>query len=69
MVSEGEDIERDEQSVEQLVRQHRVEAGHAQTHNVVDVVEMVQVFSHQPLQPATVQVATHTHTHRQTDRG
>jgi hypothetical protein len=46
VVGKGEDIEWYQQSVEQLVRQYRVEADNAKTEDVLDVVEMIQVLSH-----------------------
>ena len=66
MISEGEYVEWYEQSVEQLVCQHGVEAHDTKTEDILYVVEMVQVLSHQPLQTAPVQVAAQTHTHTHT---
>ena len=46
LVSEGEDIEGNEKSIQELVRQNRVKAFQPQTQDVLDVIEMVQVLRH-----------------------
>ena len=48
--SEGVDVERDEESVEEVVGQDSVEGVDVQHEDVIDVVEVVQVLSHHILQ-------------------
>lgn len=57
MVSNRKDIERDEESVEQLVCKNSVEAVHTKAEDVLDVVEVVKVFCHQLLEMTTIEVA------------
>ena len=61
VVSYRIDIEWDEQSVEQLVCKNSVEAVHTKTEDVLDVVEMVKVFSNQLFQTTTIEVAEENH--------
>ena len=49
--SEGVDVQRDEESVEEMVGQDSVEGVDVQHEDVIDVVEVVQVLSHHVLQP------------------
>ena len=46
LVSQGVDIERDEQSVEKMVRKNVIEALNVEREDVRDIVEMVQVLGY-----------------------
>ena len=46
LVSEGEDVERNEESVEELVCQNRAQTAQPQVEDVFDVVQMVEVLCH-----------------------
>ena len=61
MVSDRKDIERDEESVEQLVCKNSVEAVHTKAKDVLDVIEVVKVFCHQLLEMTTIEVAEDNH--------
>ena len=57
VISQGVDIERNEEAVEQVVGKDSIERAHPQPQDVIDVVQVVEVLCYQRLQPPTVQVA------------
>ena len=46
-LSEGVDVERNEKVVEEVVDQHKIERVQADGQDVVQVVQVIQVLSHQ----------------------
>ena len=53
---EGVDIERDEQSVEEMVGEHLIESVDVETEDVVEVVQVIQMLRHQIRQTVTTVV-------------
>ena len=51
-------VQRDEQPVQQLVREHLVQSVQADAEDVVQVVQVIQVFGHQVGQEVTTSVTT-----------
>ena len=58
--TEGEYVERDEEPVEEVVGEDRVQRRDVETKDVVQVVKVVQVLRHQVLQPVQAPVAATT---------
>ena len=58
MVCERVDIERNEEAVEEVVGQDLIETLDVQRQDVRDVVEMVQMLSHQLFQTTTTNMAS-----------
>ncbi len=51
------DVKRDEESLQQVIRQHGVQRFDLQAEDIVEVVEVVQMLRHEILEPVQALVA------------